>query len=249
MKNQQLTILGFALVSTVLSPVLFYFTSLKLDRITGEISRELERIDSKQLEIIKDNDAMFKIEIDEGLMDDIFKNKIQKKEPTNNELPKASGESAKKKLAKFIKEKEGFKSTWYTCSGGARTIGYGFTQNGVETAVRYGFLKKGYKLPNKMTEKEASLFVEEVVVPTFVKAVEQRLKVEIKDNQKMALASFAYNLGESNLENILKDVNEKKDPTKRMSLYVKVKTKKGVKTLNGLKKRRDQEIAMWKGDF
>lgn len=209
-----------------------------IERI-DELSRQISEIKKWKSEVQQNGESETILEIDLEELLKIIENK------KTSEKNGKQAEGAKEKLISFLKEKEGFSSKRYFCSGGKETIGYGFTDAGIKTAIRFGFLPKDYKLPRAMSKDEADKFLRDIIVPTFERMVSAKVKVNLEEHQKMALVSFAYNLGESNLNNIIKDVNNKKDPTKRIKLYVNAKGR----PLKGLRVRREHEIAMWKGDL
>jgi lysozyme len=79
--------------------------------------------------------------------------------------------------------------------GRKNQVGYGFTDDAVATAIRFKKLPKGYKLPSKMTEKEADAFLRNKILPAFEDLVKTFVQVPLTRNQLNALVSFAYNLG------------------------------------------------------
>ena len=102
-------------------------------------------------------------------------------------------DDVRKKARKFITEKEGFKANAYQDSGGVWTIGYGHI--------------KDVKPGDKVTLEEAGDLFEE----DFEKHLKplKAVKVPLTDNQKIALVSFAYNVGPTAFKNstLLKKIN------------------------------------------
>jgi len=142
----------------------------------------------------------------------------------------------------FLKDKEGYFANRYKCPAKVTTIGYGFTKDGIEDAQRMGILSENYTLPTSMTKDEADDFLLNVMIPTYDKMVQKNIKVPLTNNQREALISFSFNLGESNLQNLTKQLNKNDyNITQRMMKYCYAKKKK----LKGLVARREQEVKIW----
>lgn len=133
----------------------------------------------------------------------------------------------------LIKEFEGFRSNPYKCSAGVATIGYG------STYYRNG--KKVSMSDKPISEDEANSLLAYIANKDFGEFVNKVVKVELNQNQFDALVSFAYNLGNGNLQNstLLKKVNQK-DFVGASKEFVKW-NKAGGKELIGLTKRREKE--------
>lgn len=133
---------------------------------------------------------------------------------------------------------------------GKREIGYGFTSDGIKDCIREGYLPKGYELPSTMTKKEADKFLVSVVLPTYQKMVNDRVKVEISNKQREALIMFTYNLGKGNLNKLINGKNRLnsgnyENTRKAMMLYTSAGGQKRVK---GLIRRRNYEAKrLWQG--
>ena len=142
-------------------------------------------------------------------------------------------------IKNYIKKQEAFRDKWYKDGNGIDTVGYGFT--GKNVAKLY---------PNGMTKKEADDYFENLV-GRFAKRMEQLTPNidRLTQNQKDALFSYFYNIGEGNystgspkmqqalrdfdlkavMQNIDAGYNDKKNP--------------------GLKKRRDYERELFGKDI
>ncbi len=134
----------------------------------------------------------------------------------------------------LIKSFEGLKLTAYLCPAGVPTIGFGTTKGLTRADV-------GKKT---ITEAEASrLLVEDVA--RFEKAVDKLVKVKLTENQRGALVSFTYNLGEGNFgsSTLLKKVNAG-DLKSAQSEFAKW-DKAGGKVLAGLTRRRAAEAKLF----
>lgn len=132
------------------------------------------------------------------------------------------------KARDFIKDKEGYRTKTYLDTAGLPTIGYGH------------LLKNGESYPSGITQKQAidllekDLKIAENIVNKYVKS-------DINTNQKAALISFAYNVGEGNFKKstLLTFLNQQ--------LYGKAANEfdkwiySGGKVTNGLVSRRKEE--------
>lgn len=138
-----------------------------------------------------------------------------------------------KEALDLIKRFEGFRSKAYLDPVNVLTIGYGHTN------------LSGY--PPKITpsstisEAEASKLLERVLEDVYEKAVDRNVKVPLNENQRGALVSFTYNLGEGNLKKstLLKKLNAK-DYAGAAAEFPKW-NKAGGKVLKGLVRRREAE--------
>lgn len=138
------------------------------------------------------------------------------------------------KLLGGVKYFEGYRSSVYICSGGVRTIGYGCTDSKV---LSRGTISE----ENATIQLKKELDKAEQVVKSIV-------KVELKEHQLLALTSFTFNCGPSNLKQLvtgsgrLNDGNYK-SILKLLPLY----NKAGGKVRKGLVKRRSWEVSLWTG--
>ncbi|OYR11196.1 phage lysozyme family protein [Brucella rhizosphaerae] len=84
-------------------------------------------------------------------------------------------------------------------------------------------------------------------LPTYEAAVKRLVKVPLTENQYGALVSFTYNLGETNLSKstLLKRINSRA-PIAEIERSWLQWNKAGGKVLNGLTRRRQAEVALFK---
>ncbi len=135
----------------------------------------------------------------------------------------------------LIKGFEGKRLTSYDDGVGIWTIGYGTIKypNGVR-------VKKG----DTCTERQAETYLKNDL-NRFEVAINKLVKVPLSQNQFDALASFTYNLGETNLANstLLKKLN-KGDYQGAADQFL-VWNKAGGKVMKGLVRRREAERALF----
>ena len=163
----------------------------RLDKI--DVKKEEESIPKnkleKSLEKEKPNEQKLKTNKSEGELT-VGASDITTSEKIDNTI---FSDDVRKKARKFITEKEGFKANAYQDSGGVWTIGYGHI--------------KDVKPGDKVTLEEAGDLFEE----DFEKHLKplKAVKVPLTNNQKIALVSFAYNVGPTAFKNstLLKKIN------------------------------------------
>lgn len=130
----------------------------------------------------------------------------------------------------LIKKFEGFSSHPYLCPAKVPTIGYGntFYQDGTKVTLN----------DKDISESEASKLLEFIANKNFGRFIDIAVKVPLTQNQFDALVSFAYNLGNGNLENstLLRKLNDG-DYDGAANEFEKW-NKAGGKVLSGLVKRR-----------
>lgn len=132
-----------------------------------------------------------------------------------------------------VKSFEGFYPTTYRCPAGVKTIGYGFT--GDITKV------------GKMSKKEADIYLMKEF-QSYVLIVEDTVKVPLTSNQLYALASFTYNCGEGSLKKVVNGAGRLNSGNyKSIEKLLPKYNKANGKVLEGLTKRRQWEVKMWKG--
>ncbi|MEA1231111.1 lysozyme [Acinetobacter sp. IRS14] len=135
----------------------------------------------------------------------------------------------------LIKGFEGKRTVSYDDGVGVWTIGYGTIKypNGVR-------VKKG----DTCTEQQAEDYLRNDLAK-FETAINKLVKVPLTQNQFDALASFTYNLGETNLANstLLKKLN-KRDYQGAADQFL-VWNRAGGKVMKGLVRRREAERALF----
>jgi lysozyme len=155
--------------------------------------------------------------------------------------PIAINHDAKQIAIKTIKVFEGCRLEAYKCSAGVWTIGYGHIQG----------VKEGMKITQEQAETYFESDIMEYLVP-----VQKEVGQKCNANQIAALTSFAFNLGNAALKKstllkvIKKTPNDFAEIEKQFLRWDKVKTvvKGKVKHIpsNGLKKRREKEVDLYK---
>ena len=128
----------------------------------------------------------------------------------------------------LIADFEGFRSYVYTCPGGKKTIGYGFTESEL--------IKKG-----SITKAEADLKLRKEC-ETLLTYVKSKVTRKLTDKQYAALISFTYNVGRANFANstLLKKINAGAKSTE-ISTEFNRWVYSGKTKLAGLIKRRAKE--------
>lgn len=133
----------------------------------------------------------------------------------------------------LIKLFEGLRLKAYKCSAGVPTIGYGNTYYPNGDKVQMG---------DTITIEEASELFDGLIV-RYERIVNNKLKVDVKQNQFDALVSHTYNTGGSTTLFKLVNMNADKEKIKYWFLN-KYITANG-KVLKGLKKRRLKEWELY----
>ena len=130
----------------------------------------------------------------------------------------------------IIKEFESFRAKAYLCPSGIPTIGYGSTY--------YPDGKKVTLQDKEISEQKAFEILEHIANKDFGSNINKVVKVLLNQNQFDALVSFAYNLGNENLQQstLLKKVNQ--NDFIGASFEFEKWNKSSGKVLNGLVKRR-----------
>lgn len=154
--------------------------------------------------------------------------------------------NASKNCLAVIKHYEGFYPNPYLCPAHVATIGYGTTlyENGKPVSLK----------DKKITEAEAT----ELLIDTlqkFENKVNALLKVKVEQHQFDALVSFAYNLGNTALQDStllrlinngeLQKPNWQKAITKEFQKWCKARVKGKTVTLKGLLSRRTTEALLF----
>ena len=148
--------------------------------------------------------------------------------------------SAAKLVAEVIKEFEGYSSKPYLCPANIPTIGYGNTMyaNGERVTMD----------DPEIDQSEAEKMLLDTI-KTVEKQVKNVLEVKLKAHQLAALISFTYNVGIGNFSNstLLAWVNSNPD-FPRIPEQFRRWNKGGGKVLQGLVRRREEEIKLWTGE-
>lgn len=145
----------------------------------------------------------------------------------------------------LIREFEGYREEAYPdplTGGEPWTVGYGTTKYSNNRKV-----KPGDKLSVEKAEKELNSYVERRIIPKLEKSIPTWGKMN--DNQKAAIISFAYNLGEffygkkgfSTITRCLGDEEKWGDVPAALELY----RNPGSNVEKGLLRRRRAEGALW----
>ena len=133
----------------------------------------------------------------------------------------------------LIKKFEGFSSKPYLCPANVPTIGFGSTyyENGMLVTLD----------DDSISEQRATEILKFTTDKMYGSFVNKAVKVKLNQNQFDALVSFAYNLGNGNLQQstLLKKVNS--NDFIGASLEFEKWNKAGGKVLSGLTKRRTAE--------
>jgi len=140
------------------------------------------------------------------------------------------------KSVNFIMKVEGFRNKPYYDVAGW-TIGYGHHR------------KKKTDLPNEITEIEALKLLHQDVWDVYF-FIDGLVKVPLEIEQKVALVSFAFNVGKHGFKrsSLLQKVNDMnfEDIPGQLSKWVHIRGESNKKIVcKGLVNRRDKEGAMW----
>lgn len=129
---------------------------------------------------------------------------------------------------------EGFSAKPYLDSAGIPTIGYGNTYypGGKRVTMKDSAITK---------EKGAELFT--LVLPTYEKIVNSKVKVSLTQNQFDALVSHAYNTGGS--DTLFSLINKKAADAEIGNWFTTKYITAGGKVLNGLIRRRKVEAYLF----
>ncbi len=153
----------------------------------------------------------------------------------------------------LIKQKEGFLANVQPdIGGGASVIGFGHTLSLEE--LKTGTINiNGVAFPVKdgLSKDAASALLQQDIQTRFAPVVDQNVLVDLTQNQKDALVSFSYNVGESNFKNstLLKKLNtgdyaSVTDEMMRWTYATDPKTGTKIK-FNGLTTRRQAEADLF----
>lgn len=142
----------------------------------------------------------------------------------------------------IIKEFEGLVLTAYLCPANIITIGYGTTvyPNGNRVKI-------GERITVQRAEELLLWYIKDRIMPKLSATIPHWS--QMSNNQRCALVSFAYNVGEhfygskgfGTITKVLKEKDWVSVPN-AMMLYVNP----GTSAEKGLRRRRDQECALWR---
>lgn len=134
----------------------------------------------------------------------------------------------------LIKRSEGFRASVYKDAAGLPTIGYGHK------------LLPGEQFADAITEDQAARILLEDVADAEA-AVNRLVHVQLSQGQFDALVDFTYNLGQRQLaqSTLLKDLNAGQYALAGLQLLLWDHA--GGKELDGLKRRRQAELELYKG--
>jgi len=137
-----------------------------------------------------------------------------------------------KEIIDNIKILEGFSSSWYSCSAGKKTIGYGTTKG-------------------KYKEVDNLIFIDSATAENYLRLEFNKcLSIAAADglskNKALAIASFIYNVGEGNYKRstLRKLILKNKPIDNEIIKWVYAKGK----FLRGLNKRRKYELKIFKDE-
>ena len=134
----------------------------------------------------------------------------------------------------LIKKFEGCELESYQCAAGVWTIGYGSTHG-----VTNGMV---------ITHERAEMLLMEDIAD-YEQAVNELVKLPLKQNEFDALVAWTFNLGATNLKNstLLKVLNSSHKDWNDVSAQIKRWNKAGGKVLQGLIRRREAEALLFEG--
>ena len=131
-----------------------------------------------------------------------------------------------KKGVALIKKWEGYRDKAYICAGGVCTIGYGHTQN--------------TELGTTCTKEQAEQWLIEDIERAEKQVEKYDNTYHFTDNEFSALVSFVFNIG--NINQLTANGKRSREEIKKAWLRY---NKANGKTLDGLKKRRADELQLF----
>ena len=146
------------------------------------------------------------------------------------------GYTPSKEILDYIKKTEAFRDKWYKDGNGIDTIGYGFTGEKVKKLF-----------PNGITREQADKYFADSIAKRAVILARDTPNWDIlSQNQRDALLSYHYNIGEGSYrnkhKNLQKALTEKDWETAILNIDAGYNDKKNP----GLRKRRDYERALFR---
>lgn len=218
-----------------------------LEKVISKHIKELSRDELRELQQLLNRwgyglavDGIYGIKTETAFVD--FKKKNRLTEPylfgqTTLQflLKNPRGRQVNKEGLELIKEFEGFRTNAYLCPAKVWTIGYGNTFYGDGRKVKQG---------DRITEAEAERLLK-ITVESFAEQISKVITVPVTDNQFSALVSLAYNIGVGAFarSTLLRLLNQKHYAQSADQFMVW--TKAGGRTLEGLRRRRSRERALF----
>lgn len=134
-----------------------------------------------------------------------------------------------------VKFFEGFRSNAYYCCGGVKTIGYGETDKNI---VALGAITE-HKAADLLSKKLNSIREQ----------VKEEVRVPLNEAQLCALTSFTFNLGRSNLKQLINGKDRLNDGNyDSINEIMPMYRMAGGKVREGLVKRRAWEVSLFNSD-
>lgn len=145
-------------------------------------------------------------------------------------------QQAEVKAIRLIAKLEGFRSNWYSCPSGVKTIGYGFTAS-VLTDAEKKLTSMDRKTADRILGREVRKIQRDIR-----KVVTKKMTV----NQEVAVISFVYNLGMTKFKKstLLKRINDGSSDAV-VSAEFNRWIYGGGRVITGLKNRRKTEVKYW----
>jgi len=142
-------------------------------------------------------------------------------------------ESDLKPAFDIIRKWEGCRLVGYLCPSGIATIGYGHTGAGVSVG-------------QKITQADADALLRSDI-ERFAKAVDHQIRVQLNNNQRCALISFAFNVGTNALfsSTLRRRLNNGENPQKVAMEELPKWNKGNGEILEGLVRRRRDELDLF----
>lgn len=146
------------------------------------------------------------------------------------------GYTPSKEIIDYIKKTEGFRDKWYKDGNGIDTIGYGFTGSRI---------KKLY--PNGITREQADKeFSDSIAKRALVLAKDTPNWNKLSQNQRDALLSYHYNVGEGSYRNKHKKLQQALADSDWENVVLNMDAGYNDKKNPGLRTRRDYERELFR---
>ena len=146
------------------------------------------------------------------------------------------GYTPSKEIIDYIKKTEGFRDKWYKDGNGIDTIGYGFTGSRI---------KKLY--PNGITREQADKeFADSLAKRALILAKDTPNWNKLSQNQRDALLSYHYNVGEGSYRNKHKKLQQALTDSDWENVILNMDAGYNDKKNPGLRARRDYERELFR---